>query len=143
MVIIGSAAVDITSQPEARSDSLLDAGSTTPGSVLITSGGVARNIAESAHRILSSSCENHGAVMLIAPIACDTPGDLIRSDMTSIGLRKDGLIKITATGSRSASCVMHLDRKGNLMHGIADMDVTRNLDYQQVVNFPSLTYRPK
>jgi len=132
VVVIGSAALDVSSQPETHSDSMLDAGSTTPGSVLMTFGGVARNIAESAHRILSSTRESHEAVMLIAPIACDAPGELIRSDMTSIGLRRDGLIKITGTGSRSASCVMHLDRKGNLMHGIADMDVTLNLDYPQI-----------
>jgi pseudouridine-5'-phosphate glycosidase/pseudouridine kinase len=133
LAVIGAAALDITSRAALQSDSTLDANSTTPGSVIMTFGGVARNIAESAHRILSKAKEGgEEATLLIAPIASDATADLIRSDMVSIGLKTQGLVNITAKESHSATCVMRLDRGGDLENGIADMDITRDLQFQQV-----------
>jgi pseudouridylate synthase / pseudouridine kinase len=132
LVVVGSSAVDIICQPDPKSERSLDSGSTTPGLVTLTFGGVARNIAESALRVLSTQNKDEHTTMLISPIASDHFAELIIANMKSIGLRTDGLISNNAHKSRSATCVMLLDRHGELLHGVADMCITSDLQHQQV-----------
>jgi pseudouridine-5'-phosphate glycosidase/pseudouridine kinase len=60
VLVFGSAAIDITSQPSTE----LIPGTTTPGSIFVSPGGVGRNIAEAAQKSLSP-----GSVKLVTKIA--------------------------------------------------------------------------
>ncbi len=142
LVVIGSAAVDITARADpvpggARSKSGLH--TTAPGIVSLTSGGVGRNVAEAAHRILSSQSKDlsHSTVLL-SPIGEDAFGQFLVSESEKIGMRTDGLMKISA--ARTAVCNMVLDSAGGLTGGVADMDVIRSLEASRVSGH-SLRYR--
>ncbi|KAI0756912.1 indigoidine synthase A-like protein [Daedaleopsis nitida] len=135
LVIVGSAAVDITARADpvpsaARSSNLH---STSPGVVSITPGGVGRNIAEAAQRILSSrSKELSDTAMLISPIGDDAFGQLLISRFSNVGMRADGLIHVPA--ARTAVCNMVLDSSGGLTGGVADMDVIRSFDSSKIID---------
>ncbi|KAF8140305.1 indigoidine synthase A-like protein [Boletus edulis] len=119
VVVVGCAAVDITSKAEALIR--LDQKSTYPGKVSVSLGGVARNIAEATHRIMSESTENDASTLLVAPIGDDEFGKLIRSMTKSLGMRTDGLVPIG--GWQSAVCNLLLDSHGELQSGVSDMDL--------------------
>ena len=95
----------------------------------LTAGGVGRNVAEAAHRILSSSDLPHSAV-LVSPVGEDGFGKLLVADSEKIGMRTDGLIEVPA--GRTAVCNMVLDSAGNLTGGVADMDVVSTIDAAKV-----------
>lgn len=129
LVIIGSAAVDITAQAASgnESDSVSGSHTTVPGTVSLNLGGVGRNVAEAAHRTLSSRLgRDSDASILISPIGHDSFGRLLKNEMQRIRMRTDGLIHMDSV--RTAICNMVLDRAGGLTGGVADMDVTRALD---------------
>ncbi|EJF66774.1 indigoidine synthase A-like protein [Dichomitus squalens] len=135
LVIVGSAAVDVTARADpvpggARSNNNLY--TTSPGVVSLTSGGVGRNVAEAAYRILSSFSKDlaHSAV-LVSPIGEDAFGQLLVSESERIGMRTDGLIRVP--DARTAVCNMVLDSAGELTGGVADMDVIRTLDAAKVI----------
>ena len=131
---MGSAAIDITARADpvpggARSNNNLH--TTTPGVVSLTSGGVGRNVAEAAHRILSSfSKDLASSAVLVSPVGQDAFGKLLQSESERIGMRTDGLIEVT--GARTAVCNMVLDSAGGLTGGVADMDIIRTLDVAKV-----------
>ncbi|OJA16186.1 hypothetical protein AZE42_00153 [Rhizopogon vesiculosus] len=115
LIVVGCAAVDITSQPLTDSD--LGHQSTSPGSVSMSLGGVGRNIAEAAHRVLSSC--GHGfsaATMLVSAIGDDSFGRLISDETRMLGMRTDGLIPVH--GGRSPVCSLLLERSGGLRAGL-------------------------
>ena len=113
----------------------------------MTVGGVARNMAEAAHRILvSSSSSSSGpgsgpeslgsgvdatttstsTTLLVSPIGRNdefTP--YIVDDIELVGMRQDGLIRTSE--HRTAVCGFVLDASGALVGGIADMDIIRNV----------------
>ncbi|KAH9898318.1 indigoidine synthase A-like protein [Cubamyces lactineus] len=136
LVIVGSAAVDIT----ARADPVPSATSansnlhtTAPGEVALTAGGVGRNVAEAAHRILTSYSKDHSSVTaLVSPIGDDPFGQLLVSQTKEVGLRTDGFINTPK--ARTAVCNMVLDSAGDLVGGVADMDVIRTLDAAKIIN---------
>ena len=106
-----------------------------PGVVSLTSGGVGRNVAEAAYRILSSySQELSDSAILLSPIGEDAFGQLLTADTERIGMRTDGLIRIPA--ARTAVCNMVLDSAGGLTGGVADMDVIRALSARKVRRIP-------
>ena len=134
LIVIGSAAVDITAHADpvpgkARSNN--HAHTTTPGVVSLTSGGVGRNVAEAAQRVLASySSDLSQATLLVSPIGEDEFGNLLQANATRVGMRTDGFIKVP-TG-RTAVCNMLLDSAGNLTGGVADMEVVSSLDATKV-----------
>jgi pseudouridine-5'-phosphate glycosidase/pseudouridine kinase len=120
VVVIGSAALDITS----RSRQVVPR-TTTPGEIELTPGGVGRNIAEAAARALPA-----GAVQLVSPVgavdgAPDAAGTLIRAEMAAVGMRTDGLIM--KAGERSSACTLILGADGDLEAGVADMGIVERL----------------
>jgi len=134
LVVVGSAAVDISTMATASTagDTNLSVHSTSPGTVSMTLGGVARNIAETAHRILTSHTPQLSvATMLVSPVGDDAFGHVLFDGMHRIGMRTDGLLPIP--GVRSAVCNMVLDSAGNLTGGVADMDIIQLLDSQTVI----------
>jgi pseudouridylate synthase / pseudouridine kinase len=94
-------------------------------------GGVGRNIAESAHRILTShAAQLSTATMLTSLVGDDAYGRVLLDEMHHIGMRTDGLVR--KSGARTAVCNMVLDSVGNLTCGVADMDIIQLLDGQMV-----------
>ncbi|KAG8219765.1 hypothetical protein J3R82DRAFT_737 [Butyriboletus roseoflavus] len=129
VVVMGCAAVDITSQAEVLIKS--DQKSTYPGKVSVSLGGVARNIAEATHRMMSGSTENDSATLLVAPIGNDDFGKLIGAKTQSLGMRTDGLVSIQ--GRQSAVCNLLLDSHGELRCGVSDMDLPHAWEADQIL----------
>jgi pseudouridylate synthase / pseudouridine kinase len=120
LVVVGSAAVDITARA-ATVDASLSIHSTSPGNVALSLGGVGRNVAEAAHRVIAKP----HAVQLISAIGVDSFGRLMHDETARIGMRTDGLVEVPS--ARTAVCNMVLDGKGDLVSGVADMDVVDEL----------------
>ncbi|KAI0788479.1 indigoidine synthase A-like protein [Abortiporus biennis] len=131
LMVVGSAAVDVTAQA-LISDPSLASQSTVPGSVSLSLGGVGRNIAEAAHQLLSKSKQYANSTVLVAPIGDDPFGRLLVDEMKHSGLRTDGLIQ--EKSGRTAVCNMVLDTNGNLVSGVADMDLVHDLDAKSVLD---------
>ncbi|GAA5925742.1 hypothetical protein JCM10213_008872 [Rhodosporidiobolus nylandii] len=124
LVVAGSLAVDITFAP---TSSPLQ--TTSPGSVSLTLGGVAGNVAGAAHALLGGE-----DTLLIAPVGRDLLGDVARTGLRKRGMREDGLIAVQeGKDARSATCGILLDEKGELVGGVADMEITRALDGKKVI----------
>ncbi|KAI0961648.1 hypothetical protein AcV7_000695 [Taiwanofungus camphoratus] len=134
LVVFGSAAVDITAQARSESaDPSVGLQSTVPGSVSLTLGGVGRNVAEAAHRTLTSHTGVwQASTLLVSPIGDDPFGYLLVDEMRRIGMRTDGLIQ--TDGPRSSVCNLVLDSEGSLMGGVADMDIINTLDKDTVLH---------
>lgn len=122
---MGSAAVDITSQAR-DAHTTLGSKSTSPGMVTTSLGGVGRNIAEAAHRILvNSSPSLSQSTLVVSPVGDDSFGRLLTEETSRFGMRVDGLVPINS--HRSAVCNMVLDGTGNLIGGIADMNIIESV----------------
>lgn len=128
VVVVGCAAVDITSRAEVLIRP--DHKSTYPGKVSLSLGGVARNIAEATHRVMSGSTGNDATTLLVAPIGNDEFGKFISTMTESLGMRTDGLVSIQ--GRQSAVCNLLLDSHGELQCGVSDMDLPHAWDADQV-----------
>jgi pseudouridylate synthase / pseudouridine kinase len=113
--------VDITARA-APSTSALGAHSTSPGNVGLSLGGVARNVAEAAHRLLAQP----DSVQLVTAAGSDSFGRLLEDETSRLGMRVDGFIRVPA--ARTAVCNMILDDRGSLVSGVADMDVVDGLE---------------
>ncbi|KIK94082.1 hypothetical protein PAXRUDRAFT_33730 [Paxillus rubicundulus Ve08.2h10] len=129
IIVVGCAAVDITSQPQAITE--LDFKTTCPGKVSVSLGGVARNIAEAAHRVMSGAIGEDAATLLVAPVGDDAFGSVITDSTESLGMRTGGLVPIK--GQRSSVCNLFLDAQGELQSGIADMDLTLAWEADQIL----------
>ena len=119
--------MDITSRAlkQPGTETMHSLHSTTPGSVLISPGGVGRNIAEATHRILSKkSCSQ--PPVLVSLIGEDIIGRVLQDELSRIGMRTDGLIP--NPGKASAVCNMVMDAGGGLIAGVADMHIIESLE---------------
>jgi len=122
---MGSAAVDISAQANPNTEKL-SLHSTAPGCVSLSLGGVARNIAEACHRVMTSQSQDlASATLLISPIGNDAFGRLLVDETQKLGMRTDGMVQ---SNKRTAVCNMILDSKGSLIGGVADMGITEALD---------------
>jgi pseudouridine-5'-phosphate glycosidase/pseudouridine kinase len=132
LIVIGSAAVDVSAQATALSEGATSSSirSTLPGTVRFSLGGVGRNIAEAAHRILTSySRDMSSATLLVSPVGDDPFGRLLVDETRRLGMRTDGLM---SHDNRSAVCNMVVDSRGELIGGVADMDIIQSLHGEQV-----------
>ena len=68
--------------------------------------------------------------MLISPIGRDSFGNLLLRETEDLGMRTDGLVKTDNT--RTAVCNMLLGKDGQLVTGVADMDITANFGAEEV-----------
>lgn len=135
ILVIGSAAIDVTAQARPSTGSILQ--TTVPGTVGFTPGGVARNIAECATR-LSGADE----VVLLSAIGSsmageeegmpDTFGGILQADMDVAGMRSDGLVRRSAGRESTAVCNLILGNDGGLIAGIADMDIAETITVDEV-----------
>lgn len=116
LVVIGSLAIDLTLLPLPTLSPLL---TTSPGSISLTLGGVASNVASASK---SLGIED---VLLISPVSSnDFFGEMVKVGLGKRGMRDDGLIEMKGEGVRTAGCGILLDGKGDLVGGVADMDIT-------------------
>ena len=122
--VFGSAAIDITTRPSIP----LQPRTTTPGSIILTPGGVGRNIAEATQNLLPA-----GSVQLVSMIGLDpsSPGSgvdgfgkVLKLEMEGSGMRVDGLVEIEG---RTAGCTLSLGMEGDLNDGVADMGIIEGL----------------
>lgn len=143
VVVIGGAAMDVICQQSTpRSSGFNDSPTTVPGEIKFFAGGVARNIAEAAHRILNTSKRLlETPVMLISPLADDHAGQALVADCDRLGMRTDGLL---FKPGRTAICSQILDLNGDLLTGVADMSIMEATEFGQVHStyFP-LIYIPQ
>lgn len=118
----------------------LQPGTTTPGTIRLTPGGVGRNIAEATQNLMK-----RGAVQLVSTIGADADtemgksksgtdvdgfGKVLMLEMGSSGLRTDGLeVKV---GERTAGCTLSLGMEGDLSDGVADMTIIESLSPEAV-----------
>ncbi|BGP21739.1 hypothetical protein JCM10295v2_000614 [Rhodotorula toruloides] len=96
---------------------------TAPGTVSLTLGGVAGNVAGAAHSLLSGIGKDE--VLLVAPVADDSLGEVAKNSLKKRGMRDDGLISTSSSGT--ATCGILLDEKGDLFGGVADMGIATEL----------------
>lgn len=126
MMVIGAAAMDITSRPS-TDDVInpLSTGSTSSGSVQMSAGGVALNIARASHGLGVRD------VMLVSQLGTNcTFGDFLLNHLASLGLRVDGIHRNHQASTGIVN--MFLDRNGELLGGVADLKSLENIDYQRV-----------
>ncbi|KAF8605153.1 hypothetical protein BDV93DRAFT_74752 [Ceratobasidium sp. AG-I] len=130
LVIVGAAAMDITARPDVSSVAATH--STSPGSVHMSPGGVARNVAEAAHRVLqvlsTGDAFESNKPLLISPVGEDAFATVLALETEARGMRSDGLLKHLSSVDRTAVCNMFLDSQGDLQTGVADMGITSNID---------------
>jgi len=128
VVVIGAAALDITSQELPNLNTALAVHSTAPGHIKISLGGVARNIAEATHRVMAAKFPGLSSI-LIAPVGYDAFGQILVDGLHAFGMRTDGIIR---TDTQSAACNMVLDSSGALVRGIADMGINEDVASEAV-----------
>ncbi|CAA7258699.1 unnamed protein product [Cyclocybe aegerita] len=129
VVVVGSAAIDITAQELPNQNAALAVHSTAPGHVKVSLGGVGRNIAEASHRVMKSKYPELSSV-LVSAIGNDVFGRILEDELVEFGMRTDGLIKVDAP---SAVCNMVLDSKGTLVGGVADMGITTRMTAEAII----------
>ena len=139
LVVVGSAAMDITSRvcKQPGTETAHSFHSTAPGSVSFSPGGVGRNITEAAHRILS---KKPGCLtpLLVSLVGGGIMGRVLQDEISRMGMRTEGLI--LNPGTTPAVCNMVLDAGGGLITGVADMHITELLEGTTVNLF--IFYRP-
>jgi len=128
VVVIGAAALDITSQELPNLNTALAVHSTAPGHIKISLGGVARNIAEATHRVMAAKFPGLSSI-LVAPVGYDAFGQILVNGLHAFGMRTDGIIR---TDTQSAACNMVLDSSGALVRGIADMGINEDVASEAV-----------
>ncbi|KAJ3883357.1 indigoidine synthase A-like protein [Lentinula edodes] len=122
LLVFGAAAVDISANAFEMASNFAS-GSTVPGTIAVSLGGVARNIAEASHRVSPK-----GSVLLVAPIGNDAFGHLLTEGTANFGMRTDGLL--LQKNQRTAVCNMIMDSHGGLTTGIADMAILETKQFQ-------------
>jgi pseudouridine-5'-phosphate glycosidase/pseudouridine kinase len=111
--IFGASALDITStlhEPWASGDP----SSSYKGKVVQTPGGVARNIAETMHRL-------HASPKLISAVGTDFAGNTLLNHFSQIGMCASGVEKIQT--SRTATYSAFHKQSGELVVAVADMEL--------------------
>lgn len=155
LVVFGCAAIDIVTQMSHHAP-----GSTSPGTVSLTSGGVGNNIAQAAANVLRGAgaggpSSGPHQVRLVAPVLDDLPGELLRRAVQEKGLSSDGLFaapaKTKATQAPTSTSpptltpttpmvVLNLDGQNDLVDGVASTSLVETaLDAKSVTEQLSRT----
>jgi pseudouridine kinase len=122
LLIIGAASLDT----KGRASQPIQPGTSTPGAIRISAGGVARNIAENLARLGEP-------VILLAAVGDDSSGRRILSQAAETGIDVSHIV--VDAGHRTAAYLTVLDETGNRVTSIDDMAIT------QEVLTPQLLYR--
>ncbi|WP_148615390.1 PfkB family carbohydrate kinase [Nocardioides rubriscoriae] len=107
VVVVGGANVDVVARPRARAEQA----TSTPGTVTVTAGGVARNIAEVLARLGTP-------VRLVSAVGGDQHGDLVVEASTQAGV---DLTHVRQVAGSTGAYVALLDVDGELVGAVSDM----------------------
>lgn len=142
VIILGSAAIDVTAKIDPSADPSAAIQSTARGSLTLTPGGVGRNIAECATRLLGRD-----RVLLVSPIGgvrqeesgrmeADDLGKTLLRRMEEAGMDTSGMIirepSFLGKDRRTAGCSLVLAADGDLTSGVADMSIVETLSADEV-----------
>lgn len=114
ILVIGSAGVDIV----ARADETPKPGTSSPGRVRMSHGGVARNVAENLARLGME-------VVLITAVGDDSQGEKLLTDAEQAGINTEH--SITIPGHSTGAYVGILDEKGRLHFAIDNMRAAHSI----------------
>jgi pseudouridine kinase len=112
VLVIGAASVDT----KGRSKHAIRLGTSTPGSIRASAGGVARNIAENLARLGEP-------VVLLSAVGDDEPGRLILQQASHCGIDVSDVV--VTPDCATASYLAVLDATGDLVMSIDDMGIIR------------------
>ena len=119
VIVIGAAGMDIVGRP---SDTLA-VGTSNPGRLRASPGGVARNVAENLARLGLEP-------VLIAAVGDDPQGDQILEQASSAGVNVDSTIRIA--GAPTGAYLAVLDHRGALHLGLDDMATTAAISAEHI-----------
>jgi len=122
LLIIGAASIDT----KGRADQTIQAGTSTPGSIRVSVGGVGRNIAENLARFGEP-------VVLLSAVGDDGSGRRILQQAAECGIDTTHMLVDSTHGTAAYLAV--LDDTGNAVMSIDDMGINRTLIT------PDLVYR--
>jgi pseudouridine kinase len=115
IIVAGGINVDIKGKAFNR----MDMGSSNPGAIEISSGGVARNI---AHNLALLNVP----VMLLSVIGADAQGEKVLKDTESCGVCVDHVLR--TEGSLTGTYIALLDNMGEMTAALSDMQILEKLD---------------
>ncbi len=114
LLTIGAASIDT----KGRAAQTIQAGTSTPGAIRISVGGVGRNIAENLARLGEQ-------VVLLSAVGDDGSGRRLLHQAAECGI--DVRHVLVDPGHRTAAYLAVLDETGNLVMSIDDMSISREL----------------
>ncbi|KAJ2873141.1 hypothetical protein GGH93_003444 [Coemansia aciculifera] len=123
-MVIGGAAIDVTSQIGATQATEGLSATSYPGTVLTSIGGVGQNIARAAHYLGAPT-------YLVSAIGNDAHGHSIKLDLARIGMNP-AYLQFQADGARTAVYNALHQPNGDLLVAVADMDINGMLSEQQI-----------
>jgi pseudouridine kinase len=114
LLVVGTASIDT----KGRAGHLIQSGTSTPGAIRVSVGGVGRNIAENLARL----GEN---VLLLSAVGSDGSGRRILDQARQCGINVEHIV--VDAGHRTAAYIAILDDSGNHAMSIDDMSITHDL----------------
>lgn len=123
VLCVGAAHVDRKASAQAN----VELHTSIPVSVHQTLGGVARNVAENLARL---GCE----VALVSRIGADQGGEWVRKHSSELGMNVEGLTTSSTRGTASYTAL--LDRQGEMVLGLADMEIYEELTPDALDSWP-------
>ncbi|KAJ2747460.1 hypothetical protein GGI20_000449 [Coemansia sp. BCRC 34301] len=124
VLVVGGAAIDVTSRIDAGSVTETLSATSYPGTVHTSVGGVGQNIARAAHYLGAPT-------FLVSAIGNDAHGHSIKLDLHRIGLSTDYL-QIQADGARTAVYNAIHQPNGDMVVAVADMGINEMISELQV-----------
>lgn len=115
IVVIGAAGFDLIGRPHGE----LQMGTSNPGSLRFSLGGVARNVAENLAQLGAET-------VLITALGDDQQGEMIREQAARVGMTIDPVL--AGPGSVTGAYLAVLDQAGGLRLGLDDMAAIRRLN---------------
>ncbi|GAB4576209.1 MAG: PfkB family carbohydrate kinase [Anaerolineae bacterium] len=114
VLVVGSAGIDVKGRPDYR----LAKGSSVPGTIRSSVGGVARNIAENLARL-------EVPTILLSALGQDSPGQRVMAHCTEAGIDMSHVLSIP--GERTGHYMAMLTVDGHLRSAISDNAVIRHV----------------
>ncbi|KAJ2255151.1 hypothetical protein GGI13_001763 [Coemansia sp. RSA 455] len=124
VLVVGGAAIDVTSRIDATHATKSLSATSYPGTVLTSIGGVGQNIARAAHYLGAPT-------YLVSAIGNDAHGLSIKLDLDRIGMNP-AYLQFQAAGARTAVYNALHQPNGDLLVAVADMDINGMLSEQQI-----------
>jgi pseudouridine kinase len=114
LLVIGAASIDT----KGRADQAIQRGTSTPGAIRVSVGGVGRNIAENLARLGET-------VVLVSAVGDDGSGRRILNQASECGI--DVSHVIVDPEHRTAAYLAVLDETGNMVMSVDDMSINRDV----------------